>query len=201
MGRSSALDFGYVCTIGFIEMREPYSAAIDSFESLYRKLYRRLCIYALHYVGDVRNAEDIVQECFLSYWSRLSGQGGLPGGGVDAPGAFLFRSVRNRSIDFLRSGENAGRKLSPEDCDSDISDDEAVQRSGVEAALWTAIDRLPDKRRRILLMSKRDRMSYQEIAHELGISVFTVRNQISRALSELRSDTGLSTGALLMMIF
>lgn len=201
MGRNSALDFGYVCTIGFIEMREPYSAAIDSFESLYRTLYRRLCIYALHYVGDVRNAEDIVQECFLSYWNRLSGQDGLPEGGVDAPGAFLFRSVRNRSIDFLRSVENAGRKLSPEDCDSDISDDEAVQRSGVEAALWTAIDRLPDRRRKILLMSKRDRMSYQEIARELGISVFTVRNQISRALSELRSDTGLSTGALLMMIF
>lgn len=143
----------------------------------------------------------ILCRSFLSYWSRLSGQDGLPEGGVDAPGAFLFRSVRNRSIDFLRSGENAGCKLSPEDCDSDISDDEAVQRSGVEAALWTAIDRLPDKRRMILLMSKRDRMSYQEIARELGISVFTVRNQISRALSELRSDTGLSTGALLMMIF
>ena len=38
------------------------------FESLFRYNFRPLCLYALHYVGDVDIAEDIVQECFMKLW-------------------------------------------------------------------------------------------------------------------------------------
>lgn len=67
-----------------------------------------------------------------------------------------------------------------------ISDDEAVDNSVKEARIWSAIDRLPAKRRRIFLMSRRDGMKYSEIAQSLGLSENTVRNQISKALEAIR---------------
>jgi RNA polymerase sigma-70 factor (ECF subfamily) len=48
------------------------------------------------------------------------------------------------------------------------------------------VEALPEMRRRCLIMAKRDGMSYQEIADELGLSENTVRNHISRALETLR---------------
>ena len=72
------------------------------------------------------------------------------------------------------------------DLDGPISDDEAEERSALEARLWTAVDALPEMRRKCLLLAKRDGLSYKEIADELNISEHTVRNHISRALETLR---------------
>ena len=78
--------------------------------------------------------------------------------------------------------------MQPEDAAGAISDEEAVDRSALEARLWEAVDRLPAKRRELLLMSKRDGLSYEQIAEATGLSVNTVRNQISRALQSLRNS-------------
>ena len=48
------------------------------------------------------------------------------------------------------------------------------------------MEHLPGKRRELLLMCKRDGMSYEAIAEATKLSVNTVRNQISRALQTLR---------------
>lgn len=77
-------------------------------------------------------------------------------------------------------------EILPVEDDVAISDDEAVDNSVKEARIWSAIDRLPAKRRRIFLMSRRDGMKYSEIAQSLGLSENTVRNQISKALDSIR---------------
>ena len=74
----------------------------------------------------------------------------------------------------------------PRDLEGQISDEEAMERSAVEARLWEAVEALPEMRRKCLLMAKRDGLSYKEIAQELGIAEHTVRNHISRALETLR---------------
>lgn len=40
------------------------------FNDNFRYYYRPLCMYALHYVKDIDNAEDIVQDCFTEVWER-----------------------------------------------------------------------------------------------------------------------------------
>ena len=100
--------------------------------------------------------------------------------------ACLYSAVRNRSIDALsRAGKT---EPLPSDLDGPISDDEAEERSALEARLWTAVDSLPEMRRKCLLLAKRDGLSYKEIADELSISEHTVRNHISRALETLRES-------------
>lgn len=49
-----------------------------------------------------------------------------------------------------------------------------------------AIERMPEPRRRIFMMSRYDEMTYAEIAKNLNLSPRTVQYHIGKALSELR---------------
>ena len=151
-------------------------------EDLFRLNYRPLCLYALHYVHDTDLAEDMVQECFTSLWEKME-----KGADVANRRAYLYMSVRNRCLDHLRRKGIPTESLRPYDTYGIIDDDDAQERSFVEAKLWTAIDSLPEKCREVFLMSKRDGLKYEEIADELGLSVNTVRNQISKALNVLKN--------------
>ncbi len=150
-------------------------------DRLFRKEYRPLCIYALHYLGDTSDSEDVVSEAFGKLWDKISS-----GDSPDNPRAWLYTCVRNACIDLLR--ERGHETLLPRDLEGSISDEEAIDRSAIEARLWTAIERMPEKRRQIFLMAKRDGMSYAEIASTLGLSVSTVRNHMENALSSLRES-------------
>ena len=48
------------------------------------------------------------------------------------------------------------------------------------------IKNIPEKRRRIFLLSRMEGLTYREIAEKLNISVNTVNTQISKSLEELR---------------
>ena len=145
-------------------------------EACFRTYYRPLCLYALHYLGDPDAVEDVVQECFTAYWQQEKP--------AESARAWLYAAVRNRCVDALR---RAGKTVSlPRDLDGPIPDEDAAERSALEARLWTAVDALPEMRRQCLLLAKRDGLSYKEIAEELNISEHTVRNHISRALETLR---------------
>lgn len=150
-------------------------------DDLFRLNYRPLCLYALHYLQETDQAEDIVQECFTTLWEKI-GQG-FP---ITNRRAYLYMAVRNRCLDHLRRKGVQTESLKPYDTYGIIEEDDAEQRSAIEARLWTAIDSLPEKCRHIFLMSKRDGLKYEEIAEELGLSVNTVRNQISKALNTLK---------------
>lgn len=145
---------------------------------IFQQYYRPLCLYATHYLHDVDEAEDIVQDCFV----RLMQRNMLP----QKVKSFLYTSVRNACIDFLRRQSPIVTEISPSDLSGIISDEQAQKSSFREAELWTAIEQLPDKCREIFLMSKRDGMTYREIAEELSLSEKTVEHQISKALKILR---------------
>ncbi len=147
------------------------------FETEFRKLYLPLGMYALRYVGDTDSAEDTVQNAFLKAWQAI-------GNGSDIADfkAFMYRCVRNECISFLRRQERfVGIEEVPEVEDTDIDTSER------DARIWRAIDELPDRCREVFLLSKRDGLSNEEIAAELDISVKTVKNQMTKAFSRLRT--------------
>lgn len=150
----------------------------EDIDSLFRSFYRPLCLYASRFMLDSEAVEDLVQDVFIAYWNRL--QDGMPV--PSSPKSYLYRSVHNKCLDVLRRTDAAGTEC----IDYDVVDEDAEDRSFIWARLWTAIDKLPEKRREILLMNKRDGMTYAEIASELGISEHSVHAQITKALKTLR---------------
>ena len=146
----------------------------------FRKLYLPLGMYALRIVDDADVAEDMVQDAFLNTWERL--EGGLE---ISNFKAFMYRSVRNECLSYLSSlKEKVGEEFIPE-----VGEDE-IDTSFRDARIWRAIDELPEKCREIFLMSKRDGYSNEEIADELGISIKTVKNQMTKAFTRLREALG-----------
>lgn len=145
------------------------------FEIFFRRLYLPLGMYALRIVDDADVAEDMVQEAFMNTWERL--EGGLE---ISNFKAFMYRSVRNECLSYLSSlKEKVGEEFIPE------AGEEEIDTSFRDARIWKAIDELPEKCREIFLMSKRDGYSNEEIADELGISIKTVKNQMTKAFSRL----------------
>lgn len=149
-------------------------------DRLFRLYYRPLCLYATHYLKDPDAVEDIVQDAFEALWEKMAVSD------IQSPKSYLYASVRNSCVSRMRAANRLLEDIRPEDLSEFISDEEAVDRSFSESALWKAINKLPKKRRQMLLMEKRDGMSCAEIASALGVSVGTVKNQISRALKSLR---------------
>lgn len=157
----------------------------------FQQYYRPLCLYALHYLHDLEGAEDIVQDCFVrllesNKYDALCRQSSESYFLINQLKSFLYASVRNACIDRLRRKNPVLQDVSPSDLQGLITDEQAMDSSTREAELWTAIEQLPDRCREIFLMSKRDGMTYREIAEELGLSEKTVEHQISKALKILR---------------
>ena len=152
-------------------------------DRLFRQYYRPLCLYANRYLRDAGRVEDVVQNAFVAYWEKCQ-NGQQP----DSPKSYLYRIVHNRCIDILRSRQET---ISPDGLSfvRDVPDEETVDRSFIWARLWTAIDKLPERRRQILLLNKRDGLACAEIGARMGISEFTVRNQLAKALKTLREQS------------
>lgn len=151
-------------------------------EDTFKCYYRPLNLYAIHYLKDLDEAEDVVQECFADLWEKLNSN--KP---VSDIKSYLYRMVRNKCIDHLREEMSVMRDVLPVDLDSIVSDDESEKTSRIEARLWTAIDNLPERCREIFLLNKCDGLKDQEVADKMGLSIHTVDNQISKALRLLRN--------------
>jgi len=157
----------------------------DAFKNLFLAYANVLCAFAAQYVADDQ-AEDMVQTVFCDLWTRRAEWD--PQGSVKA---YLFRAVRNTSLDHLKhcrvreawETEEKERDRTP----AQTSPVDAVQHQELEREMQKAIEDLPSRRRIIYRMAHHYDMSYKEIAAALDITPKTVENQIGRALKVLRS--------------
>jgi RNA polymerase sigma factor (sigma-70 family) len=153
---------------------------------IYKLYYKAMYNTSLRIVNDTMEAEDIMQEAFLSAFEKI----GTYSGTVSF-GAWLKRIVINRSLDALNK-----RKMIFEDIDShtylrDDSADEIETKQNFESrleAVKEAIERLPDGYRIILSLYLIEGYDHDEIGEIMGISSSTSRSQLSRAKQKLIAE-------------
>lgn len=141
---------------------------------------------SLRIVNDLMEAEDVIQESFLSAFENID----TFSGNVSF-GAWLKKIVVNRSIDVL-----VKRKVVFEDidCHHDIYDDSSDDfefKQDFEIKLdevKNSISKLPDGYRVILSLHLLEGYDHLKIAGLLKISSSTSRSQLSRAKQRLISD-------------
>lgn len=154
----------------------------SEFDLYFRKLYLPLGMFALRIVEDADVAEDLVSNSFANIWHKIN-----EGYEIENFKAYLYQSVRNECLSYLRNKkETIGLENVLE------VNDETIDTSERDAKIWKAIDELPPKCRQVFLLSKRDGFTNEEIAQEMGISIKTVKNQMTKAFSRLRES--LSSG-------
>ncbi len=157
-----------------------------AFEETFQTYFKVLTVFAKKFVNDLDIAEDLVQEVLLKlYENRNAIQFHT------SLKAFLYQSVRNKSIDYLRSTKTKSEhhdqiKLLNQAESADWSD--TMEQMELEERIANAIATLPEQCQLVFRMSRFDGMRNQEIADELKISKRTVETQVSNALKRLRKE-------------
>lgn len=149
---------------------------------IYKLYYKAMFNTSLRIVSDNMEAEDIMQEAFLSAFEKIDTYSGTV-----SFGAWLKKIVINRSLDALNK-----KKAVFEDIESHLGiKDEGEDESGYEEIdlkveeVKKSIERLPDGYRIILSLYLLEGYDHDEIAGILSISSSTSRSQLSRAKQKL----------------
>ncbi|WP_020528262.1 RNA polymerase sigma-70 factor [Flexithrix dorotheae] len=155
----------------------------DAFLEIYQRYWSKLYNYAFNVIRKTQVCEDIIQEIFVDLW--LKKKEVL----ISNLSAYLFKSVKFQIFKFLRHQEVEQRHLQTINKIKLVNETEnLINLQDLEIILNESITNLPNKCREIFYLSRFEQKSHQEIADQLGISVQTVKNQISKALKLLKAS-------------
>lgn len=155
----------------------------NSFATVFNEHHRRAVRLAYLLTGDVDQAEDIVAEAFVKVYPRWSR------GEVRDIGSYLRRAVANETNSTLRRRyleRNVAQRRSGDERGVRTLDEGAADRDQV----WQAIQLLPDRQRKAVVLRYYEDLSEAETAEVLGCSIGTVKSQVSRGLSRLQTLLG-----------
>jgi RNA polymerase sigma factor (sigma-70 family) len=162
-----------------------------STESLYKEFKAPLFSLAYRMLGSVMDAEDVVQEAFLSYDQ-------LPDSyAVHNARAFLYRIVTNRCLDLLRSSakqrevyvgpwlpepliDHGGLEVDPSAA--------YLQRESISTAYLLLLQQLNAVERAVFLLREIFQYSFDEIAEMVGKSTANCRQIYHRAKKSIHYE-------------
>ena len=153
------------------------------FKQLLLPLYPRLQRVALRLLGNVEDAEDMVQEVYMKLWSRRDA---LPD--VKDVEAYCVTLTKNMCIDRLRIAE-----AEKEDMDevpimlAETDDVEAqVERHDAVEQVKQIIETLPEHQQQVITLRDIEDCSFEEIAEQTGLTAVNIRMLLSRARRTIR---------------
>jgi RNA polymerase sigma-70 factor, ECF subfamily len=159
---------------------------LAAFEELYKAHAGKLFSVACRILGNPADAEDLLQEIFLSAHRKLDGFRG-----ESALGTWLYRLATNHCLDYLRSRAARTNQL------TDALDDERglfeagrgglAERSITKMDLERALAQLPAGCRAAFLLHDVQGLEHREVAEALGIAEGTSKSQVHKARLRLRS--------------
>ena len=160
------------------------SVALDE---IFRLQYDQLLRFSRIRIGNASDAEDLVQEAFLSV------RRAYPDKGIGELRPLLFTTLRNLTLDYLRSGY--AKRARKSDALSDLGDVLACPHSPTPETqiidiqslgiVQEALARLEPRKRKALLLSRLERLTHKEIAARLSVSPRTVRSDITEAMAAI----------------
>lgn len=143
-------------------------------------------------------AKDITQELFITIWNKASNIK------VDVKlGGYLYIAAQNSVLKYIQKNRLRNDYVqSLADFSDQLSDSTAdeINEKELIRLIDKCIAQLPPKMKHIFELSRKEELSYKEIASQLEISEQTVKNQVSSALKILREKVGPHTSSTLLII-
>jgi RNA polymerase sigma-70 factor (ECF subfamily) len=156
-------------------------------DELIRLYGARLIRFAAQTVGSIDRSQDVVQEMFLRMWQNrqtLTVTRDVR--------AYLFWLTRNRAIHALHADRSAANRdaawaavRAADRPASANTGEHALEIAERRTQIWNALSGVPPRCREVFMLVWDEQLTYADVARVLGISVPTVRNQMSRALKRV----------------
>ena len=158
-----------------------------AFQQLMQKYQRALYHHIRRIVRERQELEDLVQESFIKAFGALDSYSSQY-----AFSTWLYKIATNHSIDFLRKKKLSTMSIDApvrtkegeveyELPDSTYRPDRHIVEDQRKTIIQAAIDNLPEKYHRVIVMRHQQDKSYEEIARELDLPLGTVKAHIFRA--------------------
>lgn len=153
-----------------------------TFETVFKQNFVSVTAYCNKYVRDTEEAKDLAHRAFMKVWEKREE---IPEGSNIK--ALIFRIAHNLSINYIRDHKKFCDEDELQTVESENSDaDNEIRAAELEAAVIDTINRMPEKSKKVFLMSRYENLSNNNIADKLGISIKTVEAHITTALKLLR---------------
>lgn len=154
------------------------------FSDTYKQYWQMLFRYVIRILPDEDDVADVVQETFVIFWEM---RGKLDK--IKSIKAYLLIIARNIAFKLLRERLKQSAvedRLVEYYGDTDISTEQAIHERVLSGIIDAEINKLPEKMRNVFVLSRKEHLSYKEIAERLNISDQTVKKQIHNSLKCLR---------------
>ena len=164
------------------------------FERLYIDCQPRLTAYALRFVNNPIEAQDLVHDCFMALWDRQAP--------LDPEEArmLLFAMTRNRCLNYLKHKSIVDKYTISCLARAKIGEerlynyDFSFAENGhpylyqeLEQQIQRIMDSLPERCREVFFLSRFQGLKNREIAEKLHISEAAVYKHLAKALQTLRT--------------
>lgn len=153
------------------------------FKQLLLPLYPRLQRVALRMLGNVEDAEDMVQEVYMKLWGKREE---LPD--VQNMEAYCVALTKNMCIDRLRLAEVDRVDVDDVPLSLAAADDVASQLERQDAVeqVKLIIETLPEKQQQVITLRDIRECTFEEIEEQTGLTAVNVRALLSRARKTIR---------------
>ena len=174
-----------------------------AFEELIGRYEDKLYRLAMRFVRNETDAQEILQDAFLSAWRNLPTFEGRA-----QFGSWMYRVTVNAALMLLRS-RNRHPEVTIDDVEPSILNDAVVENGQMRATndwsqrpdeqlqsgemrkhIQTSVDALPDGLRTVFLLRDVEELSTEDTAEMLGMSVPAVKTRLHRARLALREAIG-----------
>lgn len=160
----------------------------DAFSEIYNRYWKKTFMVAANKIGQFEEAEEIVQDIFISLWQRRETL--LI---TTTLNAYLAVSVKYRVLKILARRHQFDKFSSHAInfiASFDNSTEEYLEFLEMKSRLEMLVVNLPEKCRLIYKLSREKGLSHKQIAEQYDISEKTVEAHISKALKVLRTGIG-----------
>ncbi len=159
--------------------------SLESYEILFKRYYKMLCLHAALLLMDESEAEDLVIELFIEIWDKK-----IYRKIEKSFKAYLFRCVRNKCINgaknikLSKQKQEKYRQYRQEDKEKETS---RLEQRELATNINNILLELPAQRLKAFTLVYLEKKRYQEAADEMGLSINSVKTHLKLALKVLRN--------------
>lgn len=157
----------------------------NAFSNIFNAYYRDLVIFATRLTKELNQAEEIVQDTFVTLWEERESLKI-----TTSLKSYLLKSVQNKYIDWFRHKKIVrmhSESVLEKPAQFALNTDSYLLYSELNEQIEKALRLLPEQVSETFRMNRNKGLKYHEIADILGISVRTVEVRIGKALHLLRN--------------
>lgn len=168
-----------------------------SFDEIFKRYNKKVYCFALSYLKNREEAQDVVQEVFMNLW-RYRDQ-------INEYYVFskyLFKITYNATCKRFRKQASDKKQMEEVARNSNLEDNSTNLEIEYNSLVETAnaiIEKMPARQKKIFLLSVNDQLTTEQIAQQLNISKKTVENYLSKVKTSLKKS--FSDGRILLVLF